>query len=103
MTPKELARELPYWHATGRQDAGNVMDPKEIKEELGAKPSAKAIKSWLLREFVDVNDNQLFEGLLDTQLASLTKAQRVELLDAWAQGWAEYASSAMIRYAEEGF
>jgi hypothetical protein len=92
MTPTEFNRELPLWRRTGEQDAGNVMDPNEIEEDLGPRPSAKRIKTWLLE---DVDENQ-FEFP-----PNATESQRRQLLDTWADGWSSYAHSYMLHDHKE--
>lgn len=92
MTPTEFNRELPLWRTSGRQDAANVMSPNEIEEDLGPRPSKKAIKVWLLED----NDREGFDFPPDT-----TESQRRQLLDAWADGWSSYAYSYMRNEHQE--
>jgi proteasome lid subunit RPN8/RPN11 len=88
----ELDRgEVGRWRDAGRQDAANVIDVSEIRRELGPHPTKNAIKTWLLTQEEPQHDYP----------ESATKAERERLLDAWADGWAEYAASAMKNGASE--
>lgn len=99
MTPKEFAKEVGLYRQTGRQDAGNVMDPNELREALGSKtPSKAAIKAWLLKDgsHEDINiDDNLKPG------ETLTKGQRQELFEAWADGWSAYSADWLKAHSKD--
>ena len=85
------------WRRTGRQDAANAYDPNELAQDLKTKtPTASAIKSWLLK---NCTPNDMKDGLEFPW--DVTKRQKYELLDAWADGWAAYAAQNMKEWAEE--
>lgn len=91
LTEAELVKEIPFARRSGEQDAGNVMDPREIEEDLGKKPSASAIKRWLLDE---VGSGPDFDDYLSAGTMA-TVDQKRRLREAWADGWAEYAAAYM--------
>jgi len=96
MDKREFQKLKSLWYATGRQDAGNVMDPRELKGALKTStPSQKQIKAWLLRESFD---DWVKQADLDP---SLTEAQVSEIIDAWTNGWSEYAAAWMKNAHEE--
>lgn len=96
MNQKEFAKEIPSWRSTGSQDAANVLDPKEIRQDIGSLPSAAEIKEWL----IGGADPEDYEGALEFPEAA-TEAQKQALLEAWGEGWATYAASYMRSDFEE--
>ena len=66
------------------------MDPNEIEDVLGAKPSPASIKRWLLEEGSPPDfDDFLPDGV------TATAAQKKRLHEVWAEGWSEYAARYM--------
>ena len=90
LTAAEFAKEIPLWRQSGRQDAANVMDSNELEDDLGARPTAAAIKTWLLK-WADPSDP---EDSLPTG-TELSPAQKRQLHSAWADGWSAYAANVM--------
>lgn len=99
MTPKEFAKEIGLYRQTGRQDAANVIDPNELEEALGTRtPSKAVIKAWLLKEG-EPDDLRIEDSLGPGE--SVTKAQKRELFEAWADGWSSYSSEWLKNAAAE--
>jgi hypothetical protein len=99
MTPKAFAKKIGLYRQTGKQDAGNVMDPNELCEALGTKtPSKAAIKAWLLKD--GKPEDLRIEDMLDPG-ETVSKSQKLELFKAWADGWSTYASEWLKSAAEE--
>lgn len=87
-----LTKEKVLYRQTGSQDAANAVDVNELEEDLGAKPTAKDIKAWLLKNCTPTD--------MESQLEfpdEATEREKYELLDAWADGWAGRAASIMAR------
>lgn len=98
LSKTDFARERGLFYTTGRQDAANVMDPNEIEEDVGRKPTASQIVDWLKKEGWSLED---FREQFDIAELGVTTEQARELMAAWRQGWADYASARMKAYAEE--
>jgi len=96
MDSSEFKKERPLWRRTGQQDAANALDPSEIREELGSHPNKSEIVAWLIGGLGPKD----FEGALEFPEDTSQEQQR-ELLEIWADGWAEYASAYMKDDFEE--
>ena len=92
----DMKRELGLWVRTGHQDANNTMDVQEIRDDLGSRATVAQIHDYLLED-KSLRD---FEGALEFPEGT-TEAERRELLDAWATGWAEMAHAAVRDNIEE--
>lgn len=90
LTAAEFAEEISSWRRSGGQDAGNVMDPNEIEDRLGAQPTPAAIKKWLL----DQGSPPDVDDYLSVGVTATAEQKRV-LHEAWAEGWASYAARYM--------
>ena len=80
------AETLSDWRQEGGQEAASAMDVNEIRNALGSTPSAKEIEAWLL-----AGKKKPYLKLP----AGANAAQRVEIVRAWARGWAEYTAWAL--------